>query len=105
MPEYIDREELIKRIELSINSWSRDCNSNAPAMVGAYKDILLRVKNIPAADVVETPCKCEKCIYTEIIVCPITGTKSLFCQYGTKPVAVDPTHYCSYSERKDGTAE
>ncbi len=53
MAEYIDRNELIKRLETSISSWGRDCNSNAPTMVRAYQDVLHRVKSIPAADVVE----------------------------------------------------
>lgn len=53
MAECIERNELIKRLETSINSWGRDCNSNAPTMVRAYQDVLYRVKNIPAADVVE----------------------------------------------------
>ena len=52
MAEYIDRNELIKRLETSISSWGRNCNSNAPTMVRAYQDVLHRVKSIPTADVV-----------------------------------------------------
>ena len=56
---------------------------------------------IPTADVVEVV-RCEKCNYRITHTCPITGTETLFCDYGKKPVAVEPTHYCSYGERKDG---
>ena len=52
MARYIDADKLIEGLELSIKSWSADCNSNAPAMVTAYKDVLHRVKNLPAANVV-----------------------------------------------------
>ena len=51
--EYIKRETVIKGLELSIASWGRDCNSNAPIMVNAYREMLSRVKKYPAADVVE----------------------------------------------------
>lgn len=50
---YIEREKIINGLELSIASWSRDCNSSAPIMANAYRDMLSRVKNYPAADVVE----------------------------------------------------
>lgn len=66
MAEYVAREELIKRIENSISSWGRDCNSNAPLMVRAYKDVLQRVKAVPSADVLEVKHEYEKgdvCLY------------------------------------------
>ena len=53
MPEYIEREAVVERINNSICSWCRDCNSNAQRMVSAYKDVLSRIQNIPTADVVE----------------------------------------------------
>lgn len=53
MKEYIEREEVVKRIDLSITSWGRDCNSNSTAMVNAYKDVLSRLESIPTADVQE----------------------------------------------------
>lgn len=53
MAEYIEREKLKQRLELSIKSWGRDSNSNAQAMVRAYQDVLSRVQSIPKADVVE----------------------------------------------------
>ena len=52
MAEYIEREDLIRRLELRIKSWSGDCNSNAGKMVLAYQEILHIVKNISTADVV-----------------------------------------------------
>lgn len=51
------------------------------------------------ADVVEVV-RCKDCIYRKIHTCAITGIETLFCDYGQKPVAVEPTHYCSYGERK-----
>ncbi len=53
MAEFIEREKIINGLELSIASWSRDCNSSAPIIANAYRDILSRVKNYPTADVVE----------------------------------------------------
>ena len=53
MTEYIERDDLIRRLELGIKSWGRDCNSNAPVMVRAYEDVLHKVKNLSTADVVE----------------------------------------------------
>ena len=51
MARYIDADDLLKTLELSIKSWSRDCNSNAPKMVLAYKDVVERIKLLPTADV------------------------------------------------------
>lgn len=51
--EYIEREEIIKRIKLRIDDYSRDCNSFAPKMVLAYKEFLYMVEHLPAADVQE----------------------------------------------------
>lgn len=51
--EYIEREEIIKRIKLRIDDYSRDCNSFAPKMVLAYKEFLYMVENLPTADVQE----------------------------------------------------
>ena len=46
----IDADRLKSSLELSIRSWSGDCNSNAPAMVSAYRDVLYRVENEPTAE-------------------------------------------------------
>ena len=53
MSRYIDADKLADGIKLSIKSWGRDCNSNAPKMVTAYQDVLYRVEAAPTADVVE----------------------------------------------------
>ena len=52
------------------------------------------------ADFVEVV-RCEECKYRKTHTCAITGTKTLFCDYGVKPVVVEPTHYCGYGERSD----
>ena len=52
------------------------------------------------ADFVEVPCRCEKCKYKRTHTCAITGIKTFFCDYGVNPVAVEPTHFCGYGERK-----
>lgn len=51
--EYIEREEIIKRIKLRMGDYSRDCNSFAPKMVLAYKELLNMVEYLPTADVQE----------------------------------------------------
>lgn len=45
--------------------------------------------------------RCKFCKYGETVTCPITGTKSLFCTYNTKPIAVDTIDYCSRGERRE----
>ena len=55
---------------------------------------------LPTADVVEVT-RCSNCKYIKTFTCPITGTKTLFCDYGEKPAQVAAEHYCGYGERKD----
>ena len=95
MAEYIDREALIERLK-----FKRDTDMSKKKYSG-LECAIAQIQKQPAADVVKIPCKCANCKYTEIIVCPITGTEALFCIYGTKPAAVEPTHYCGYGERKE----
>lgn len=45
--------------------------------------------------------RCKDCIYGRIRACAITGAETLFCEYGIKPIAVEPMHYCSYGKRKE----
>lgn len=52
------------------------------------------------ANIVEVV-RCGKCKHTLTHTCAITGTKTLVCIYGTKPLAVLPTHFCGYGERRD----
>lgn len=70
MARYIDADELVKSFELSIKSWGRDCNSNAPIMMRAYQDALYRVKTAPTADVVEAV-RCKDCKRRETFDCPM----------------------------------
>ena len=76
MAEYIEREDLIRRLELSIKSWGRDCNSNAPVMVRAYEDILHKIKNLPTADVVKVVRGEWKDNYNGTFTCSVCGGKS-----------------------------
>ncbi len=82
MAEYIEKEKVIERIDLSIKSWSADYNSNSPNMVRAYKDVKSRLESIPAADVVEV-CRCKDCI---------RGRKK-FSRYGEPLVECQLYHY------------
>ena len=67
-----------------------------------YKASVKRVLiQAPTEDVVEVV-RCKDCKYKIIHTCPITGTKTLFCDYGIKPVAVEASHYCGYGERREG---
>lgn len=97
----IDAGSLENSIQLSIESWGRDCNSNAPVIVRTYKDVLSRIKYIPTVDAVEVvhgrweivsdaevcgnkPYRCTNCIsdywmHTGImkrfLYCPFCGAK------------------------------
>lgn len=55
MCRYIDADKLKYSLELSIKSWGRDCNSNAPIIKTAYQDVLYRLEAMQTADVVEIP--------------------------------------------------
>lgn len=45
--------------------------------------------------------QCQDCAYSKAVTCLITGAKALFCEHDAQPVAVEPTHFCSYGvERK-----
>ena len=93
MARYIDADKL-KEV------FSTDTQHLSTFDPDLYDLIVLDIEEAPTADVVEIPCRCERCKYTEIFTCPITGTETLFCIYGTQPVAVEATHYCGYGERK-----
>ena len=97
---YIEQEKLIKSLELSIKSWSTDCNSNAPVIARTYQDVLSRVENIPTADVVDVV-RCKDCIYSFM---SITGETVLYCDMypSDDHLGWDKDHFCSYGERKDG---
>jgi hypothetical protein len=64
-------------------------------------DIEKRCKDFKnKADFVEVV-RCRVCKYSKIHTCAITGIETFFCDYGEKPVVVEPTHYCGYGERSD----
>lgn len=63
------------------------------------KSAQMAVDGKTTADVVEV-CRCGNCKYCTTHTCAITGIKTLFCEYGNKPVVVEPTHYCGYGERR-----
>jgi hypothetical protein len=99
--EYIEREEIIKRIKLRIDDYSRDCNSFAPKMVLAYKEFLYMVENLPTADVQEiVRCKdCKKfCPNLSFCTDNCIGEYG-YCQITHMNVSLD--FYCGYGEKKD----
>ena len=63
-------------------------------------DLGLAIADTPTADVEEVV-RCCECKYQITHTCRITGVKTLFCDYGEKPVAVEPTHFCRYGERRE----
>ena len=99
MAEYIEREDLIRRLELRIKSWSRDCNSNAPVMVRAYEDILHQVKNLPTADVVEVV-RCKDCKHYEK-----WNDRTIICHKQVAFLSMKPNDFCSYGERSTDNAK
>lgn len=60
----IDAGRFEKSIQLSIESWGRDCSSNTPVIVRTYKDVLTRIRNAPAVDAVEVV-RCKNCIESD----------------------------------------
>lgn len=95
-PEYIEREAVMDKC-----GWYNTVNGKSVCAV--RKDELA---SIPAADVVPVVrCKdCEHCAwYTKVY--ERTGEQSVeyWCTKGKgRAVSVEPTHFCSYGERKDG---
>lgn len=93
MADYIDRAAALFELETGFFPQSMEFTE----AVSIAKDIMKRAPGVDAVEVV----RCKDCKYKIIHTCPITGTKTLFCDYGIKPVAVDTEHYCSYGERKN----
>lgn len=71
MAEYIDRERQIEMVRRALN-----------------------------ADLVEVV-RCKDCKYCASVSDPIIDAVLVFCEYGLKPTAIEPTHFCSYGERKE----
>lgn len=102
---YIEREEIIKRIKLRIDDYSRDCNSFAPKMVLAYKEFLYMVENLPTADVQEVV-KCENCRYRgDGDICPMFHLCwSVNEGYYWEDFTMD-NKFCSYGAKMDKECE
>ena len=92
---YYDGELLKQNLGKAINEFEE---LNVPLSEVAIK-IGQAIKNTPTADVVEVV-RCEDCKYKIKHTCAITGIETFFCDYGEKPVVIQPTHYCGYGERK-----
>ena len=103
----IDANAFEKSIQLSIASWGRDCNSNAPVIVRTYKDVLSRIGYAPTVDAVEVVrCKdCKHCTVTsDGMVCEnALPTKRMmdYYIYGSTILAkVEANDFCSRGERR-----
>lgn len=89
-----DVDRLINSIQLSIASWSRDCNSNAPVIVRTYKEVLSRLENTPVVDAVEVV-RCKDCIHGTVI-----GERKCKCDlFGVRWLHTEA--YCAYGERRN----
>lgn len=90
MGEYISREAA-----LTVLDW--DC---------ASQDALKAIKAIPAADVVEVV-RCRECKHSLGYKFPYNYERVLACNdpHGMTIKAVNPMHFCSYGERKEGGQE
>lgn len=101
MAEYIDKADLVKRLENRVKDYGRDCNSNAPIISGTYQAVLHMVENLPTADVVSVVrCKdCKRCehFYPE---CDINGNhrEAYYCK--SIKGDVKPDDYCCWGERR-----
>ena len=99
MAEYIDRADLVERLENRVKDYGRDCNSNAPIISRTYQAVLHMVENLPTADVVPVV-RCGQCKKVEWIDNEITKYRQYFCPLHNHEL-VGASHYCSYGERKD----
>ena len=84
MKDYIDRSDLLKELE------------RFPHLKTAESV----VRSMPKADVVDVV-RCRDCLYCSHVSDPIVDAVLEFCEYGLKPVAIEPAHFCSYGERKE----
>ena len=101
MAEYIDKADLVKRLENRIKDYGRDCNSSAPIISRTYQAVLHMVENLPATDVVEVV-YCKDCVcFKQSISALFPETNCFICDnpYGLKR-NIKETDYCSYGERQ-----
>lgn len=90
-----DADKLEKSLQLSIASWSRDRNSNAPVIVRTYKDVLSRLGHAPVLDVVEV-IRCADCDNYD----PDEGSCAIRFDERGEPLGVLSTGYCSDGMRE-----
>ena len=88
MAEYIDRGKFLK-----------ECMKTFGNMGVTIKAIEC-IANECTADVVEVV-RCRDCIYCTPVSDPIVDAVLEFCEYGLKPVAIEPNHFCGYGEREE----
>lgn len=93
MPEYIDRDAFIKRLE---NEADRSSDIINLLILNGIANIVRDENIAPAADVVEVV-RCKDCEYAK------EYKNNLFCCYYPRaPKSVSSNDYCSYGIRKDG---
>lgn len=96
MVEYIDKADLLKRLESRIKDYGRDFNINAPVISRTYQEVLQMVENIPTADVVSVVrCKDCKWLYKPSQLC-INKRNRVF----NTGIKRDFNCYCNYGERR-----
>ena len=83
----IDASRFENSIQLSIESWCRDCNSNAPVIVRTYKDVLSRIRNAPTVDA---------------IVPPVNIGQILWCNIPHSEFPLECRVYCICREERNG---
>lgn len=98
MPKYIECEALKEDIK---NHFKKliDEGYVYDEIFESNAEILRIIDAQPTADVVEVV-RCKDCRYQDAITCPITGAKAMFCEFGFKPKAVNPDHFCSLGEKR-----
>ncbi len=102
MGRYIDAEKFKHSLELSIKSWSRDCNSKASTIKTTYQEVLHRLETMPTADVVEVV-RCKECKHCELRY-PVKAIgeepiEGYYCYPNQR--YVKSTDFCNYGERRD----
>lgn len=110
MAEYIEREALIESLRESYEKLERlrdtlqdeDSKQICKIQLIAFCEAILRVKDVPAADVVEIPCRCAECQFaipceTDHPCYPVR--EYLYCN--DRSDEVKPDGFCSYGERKE----
>lgn len=97
---YIDKDLLLKDIEESVVFSLRNPKSSLE-LRGAMK-ILDRIKNAPAADVVEVV-KCGKCKYGDVSIFSRTkdGQEEIACYCNLKNAVTNIDSYCPSGRRSD----